>query len=191
MRARHGQLAPREKPIYDSRIHGHEHYGDPRPGETVAECEARTRVWCAIGNAPDAMKNQMWRALNPTAKPPAAPASTTDALPTIFYHGGRGYSRDGHTPVVVSFAASYILGAFLAKPTAMTRADLETASRVTNAPQAIGRLRKSNHGLSGRPCRDPARSRTAATSFACGRLNDPLPSRYPPASNRVVTRLMS
>jgi hypothetical protein len=130
---------------YDNRIHGHIYYGDPMPGEGEAECEARTRVWCAVSCAPYAMKEQMWQALNATApavKSEAAPA----AFATIYYHGERGYSIDGRTPVVISYGAHAILQIFLQKQTAMTRAELEEASGYCNAPIIIGRLQRSNCG---------------------------------------------
>lgn len=136
---------PRTPSGYDNRIHGHEYYGDPRPGETEAERAARTRVWCAISNAPSEMKDVMWGLLNP---PPAAKPEA-DALTTVYYHGhdGRGYSIDGRVPVVVSNAAHSVLQAFLKTPTAMTRAELESASGYLNAPQIIRRLREGHRGL--------------------------------------------
>ncbi len=75
-----------------------------------------------------------------------ATAPQCRTLPPIWYHGDRTYSLNGD-PIVVTIEEDYVLQAFLEKPTAMTKRDLEDKSGVTNAPRVLTALTERYRGV--------------------------------------------
>ena len=64
------------------------------------------------------------------------------AEPIIWAHGGRAYSHDGISPVLVSETEDYILTAFCEQNCAMDTRELENKSGVTNVSRAVAYLCK-------------------------------------------------
>jgi hypothetical protein len=69
------------------------------------------------------------------------------AVPTIWSHGDRAYSRDGTTSYCVSEEEDSILQAFLEAGKAMDTPTLEDKSGSTNVPRAIKRLCQRYSGV--------------------------------------------
>jgi hypothetical protein len=78
---------------------------------------------------------------------------------TIWFHGERGYSVDGITPIVVTEEEHKILEAFLTKDTAMDTHDLENAAAVSNVSRIVRDLAAKNSSLFAPAIRSPGKAK--------------------------------
>jgi hypothetical protein len=81
----------------------------------------------------------------------------TAPQPTIWHHGGRGYSCDGVSPYVVTDEEHKVLLAFIQSHTAMSKDDLEKAAEVYNVPRIITQLFTRHKGMFSAAIRRPGK----------------------------------
>ena len=86
-------------------------------------------------------------------------------VPTIWYHGGRGYSIDGVTPYAVTLEESELLQVFMKTRTAMETCELERLAGVTNVSQLAKRLVSKYGGVFKPAARLPGDDRGAGFFF--------------------------
>jgi hypothetical protein len=75
----------------------------------------------------------------------ARASATPPEAPTVWFHGGRSYSRDGLNPFVVNAEQHNLLQAFLARDVALPTRELEDAG-VSNVSRVVGTLLRTAGG---------------------------------------------
>jgi hypothetical protein len=101
----------------------------------------------AFGRVTDLLEEELRSATSKLTPPPPAPSNP----PTIWYHGGVSYSRDGLKPITVSRGMHTLLSAFLGSEQAMTSKALED----TAVPNVAAMVNKIAEKFGEEPIRRP------------------------------------
>jgi hypothetical protein len=75
---------------------------------------------------------------------------TPDLPPTVWHHGNRSYSLDGHNPVTVSDQQNAALAAFLSAGTALDTRTLETCG-ISNVSRVMAEIEERFPGTVRKP----------------------------------------